>query len=246
MTELIQTLRRPWSDQVKGSWWKAPIIIIIYFYLRTLAELWVLQRGIDQVGQQSLALNDSVFDIIAGAEWEYFLQALGLTLLVIVVCYLLGFRFFDFKSFNLKRILKTIAYFFLVYIIQIVMNVVIRVNVPDYSQPANQAAVVELINSMTTFLIFLNIVIFTPIIEEYLLRGLIMKYTFSLMPFTGAVVASVTFTLLHMPNNPVDFLIYFILSSGITFLYWYTRRLEYPILFHIIQNLIGFIGILLL
>lgn len=246
MSQLLSKLREPWSDQVKGSWWKAPLIILGYFYLRTLAELWVLERGIAQQGLQGLGMDDSIFDIIAGAEWEYFLQSLLLTLLVIGACYLLGFRFFDFKTFNLRAIGKTVGYFFLVYLIQIAMNIAIITFFPEYIAPANQVAVVELVNSMSTALMFMNIVIITPIIEEYLLRGLIMKYTFSLMPFTGALVASLVFTLLHMPGNPVDFIIYFILSAGITWLYWFTRRLEYPILFHIIQNFIGFIGILLL
>ena len=31
-----------WQDRIKGSWWKAPLIILAYFYLRVLLELEVV------------------------------------------------------------------------------------------------------------------------------------------------------------------------------------------------------------
>lgn len=240
------SLRNPWQDQVKGSWWKAPLIIIVYFIIRMFAESWVISTGAQnaQIELSIETINEvDLIELMTQAPVEYFVQALGLTLFVILICRLFKFRFFDFKSFTLANVLRAIAFYVLIYIVQIIFTLIVSVAAPDYTQPDNQAAVESMVQNMSGILMFINIVILTPITEEYLLRGLIMKYTFSLMPAVGAAVAAVVFTLLHAPVNWIDFLLYFILSAGFTFIYWYTRKLEYPILLHIIQNFIGFMAI---
>ncbi|XJS10408.1 lysostaphin resistance A-like protein [Aerococcaceae bacterium WGS1372] len=240
------SLMEPWPDQVKGSWWKAPLIILVYFVSRMFAEAWVIGKGASnaQIELTVDTISDvDLIELMAYASVEYFVQTLLLTLLVILACRFFKFKFFDFKSFTLTNILKAIGFYVVIYLIQIIFTIIITVTAPDYTQPDNQAAVESMVQNMGSILMFINIVILTPITEEYLLRGLIMKYTFSLMPMVGAAVAAIVFTLLHAPANWIDFFLYFILSAGFTFVYWYTRRLEYPIFLHIIQNFIGFMAI---
>lgn len=250
MSNLISGLKQPWGDQVKGSWWKAPLVIVGYFYLRLLSELWILQRGINEAEislvPDLLIEETAMQEIMRVIEGKLLLQSVILLAAVMIVCRMLGFNFFDFKTFTKQNVYKALIFFAGMYGVQIVLNVLIIVFAPDYTQPANQAAVESLVNNMNIAVMFVYIVIITPMIEEYILRGLIMKYTFSLMPFTGALVSCVLFTLLHGPSNFIDFIIYFVLSAGLTIIYWHTRRLEYPILLHTIQNFIGFIGIQLL
>lgn len=249
MQDVWSELKQPWQDQVKGSWWKAPLVIIGYFILRIMTETWVLIEGARNSNAQITPENletINLTELMTFAPIQYFLQTLVLTLLIILVCRFLGFRFFDFKTFTWRTFLKALGFYFLIYVLQIIVTMVILAIVPDYSQPANQTAVESMVKNMNVVLMFINIVILTPITEEYILRGLIMKYTFSLMPTVGAIVAAVVFTLLHSPANWMDFMVYFILSAGFTFIYWYTRKLEYPILLHIIQNFIGFMVIQLL
>lgn len=242
-------LKQPWSDQVKGSWWKAPLLIVAYFYVRVLAETWVIRRGAFNAEVEltvDTLTEGNLLNLMTHAPIEYFLQTLGLTVLIIVTGKLLKFKFFDFKSFTWKNVLKALKIYILIYFAQVLLNIIIALFAPDYLQPGNQAAVESLVQNMSPILMFINIVILTPITEEYILRGLIMKYTFSLMPIVGAFVSAVIFTMLHSPANWIDFMVYFVLSAGFTFVYLYTRRLEYPILLHIIQNFIGFIAIQML
>lgn len=238
------SLNDPWGDQVKGSWWKAPLIIVIYFYLRLVGELRMIGQGYQEIGitlTESLEMTPEMSQqLMEAIEFPYFLLTLLLTFFVILLSYLFKFRFFHWESFSIKNVLKVFGLYLIGLVLQVILTSINYYFNPDYSEPVNQVAVEEMIMGMNTRLMFVNIIILTPIVEEYLLRGLIMKYTFPLMPKLGALVAAVFFALLHSPQNLIDFSIYFLLSMIMTGIYWYTRRLEYPIIVHMIQNLIGF------
>src|SRR5699024_12492937 len=97
MQGVWKELKRPWSDQVKGSWWKAPLLIAAYFYVRVLAETWVIRRGaFNAEGELTVETltEGNILNLMTHAPMEYFLQMLGLTVLIIVTGKLLGFKFF--------------------------------------------------------------------------------------------------------------------------------------------------------
>lgn len=246
MKEASIRLVEPWQDRIKGSWWKAPLLIIVYFVSRMFTETWVIREGarLAQVELTSQTVNEiSVINLMTYAPIQYFVQVLGLTVFVIAACRFLKFKFLDFESFTMADLVKALKIYGVIYIVQLLFTIIITIVAPDYGQPANQAAVESMVQNMGGILMFINIVILTPITEEYLLRGLIMKYTLPSMPVVGAAVSAVVFTLLHGPENWIDFSLYYIMSIGFTITYLYTRRLEYPIILHIIQNFIGFIAI---
>lgn len=238
-----------WKDRVKGSWWKAPLIILGYFYVRLLLELEVVHRGLDamdtSVSIDSLTTVSDLMSIMAEAEWFYHLQAIGTVIVVLLIIRLFKMKLFSFKTLTWRGLFATFLLFVVVMILQIFFSFIIERLVPDYTQPDNQEAVVRMVETMHPFAMFFNIVILTPFIEEILCRGLVMKYTFSLMPVIGALISMVFFTLLHGPSNWIDFGVYFILSAGITLVYWKSRQLEYAILFHVFQNFLGFLSIYL-
>lgn len=234
---------------MKGSWWKAPLLIGTYFLARLLLELEVLQLGIansDRVPMLAEIVDASVLmSYFAEAEWFYHLQALLLFLALLLMMRLLKFKLFDFKALSWRGVGQTFLIYVAFFVIQQGLGFIIETFVPSYTEPANQQAVISMVSQMNPVLMFANIVILTPIIEEIVCRGLVMKYTFSLMPVVGALSSVLFFTWLHSPGNWIDFLIYGVLSAGITFVYWHSRKLEYAILFHVIQNLFGFIAIYL-
>ena len=41
----LGSMKAPWGDQVKGSWWKALLIVIVYFVLRVMFESWMYAQG---------------------------------------------------------------------------------------------------------------------------------------------------------------------------------------------------------
>lgn len=239
-----------WQDRIKGSWWKAPLIILAYFYLRVLLELEVVKRGLanmpNSLSAEALLSGEGIMKAMAEAEIFYHLQAFILLGLVLLAVHLFKFKLFSFKELSRKGILQTISLFVSFILVQILFGQLIEWLIPGYEQPENQTLLIQLMQNTHPIGMFINIVILTPIIEEIICRGLIMKYTFSLMPVMGAFVSMVFFTLLHSPSNIGDFMIYFILAAGITLVYWKSRKLEYAILFHMLQNFLGFISICLL
>ena len=245
----IIPLTASWQDRVKGSWWKAPLLIIGYFYIRLLLELEVVHRGLAAMNTslsiESLTDAGDLMSIMAEAELFYHLQAFGTLLIVLLAIKLFGMKLFSFKRVTWRGVLTTFLLFVAFMLLQMLLGLAIETLFPDYTQPDNQEAVARMVQTMHPVGMFLNIVILTPVIEEIICRGLVMKYTFPLMPAIGALVSMLFFTLLHGPANVIDFLIYFVLSVGITFSYWQSRQLEYAILFHILQNLLGFLSIYL-
>lgn len=242
-------LTATWKDRVKGSWWKAPLIILGYFYVRLLLELEVVHRGLDamdsSVSMDSLTTVGDLMSIMAEAELFYHLQAIVTVIAVLLIVKLFKMKLFSFHSLTWRGLLVTFLLFILFMIIQMLFGLGIDRLVPDYTQADNQEAVIKMVEKMHPLAMFFNIVILTPIIEEIVCRGLVMKYTFSLLPVIGALVSMIFFTLLHGPSNWIDFVVYFILSAGITLVYWKSRRLEYAIVFHVFQNFLGFLSIYL-
>lgn len=80
----------------KRSWWKAPLLIAAYFYVRVLAETWVIRRGAFNAEVEltvETLTEGNILNLMTHAPMEYFLQMLGLTVLIIVTGKLLGFKF---------------------------------------------------------------------------------------------------------------------------------------------------------
>ena len=245
--DLFVPVNQPWGDKVKGSWWKAILLIVAYFLLRIKLESMILVQGIKMSGQEA-SISDlqdpiKVMTWLGQAQWYYQAATLLLLVFIFIGLHVLTFKLFDLKEIKGKLLAWTVLVFCTFFILNIGLSLLITYFQPDYLSPDNQQAVEALVGQMASLGAFVNIVILTPITEEILFRGLIMKYTFPLIPALGALVASLVFTYLHGPANLIDFMIYFILSAGITFVYWKTRKIEYAIFYHMIQNLLAFIQI---
>lgn len=242
---MLVDFNQVWGDRVKGSWWKALLLILVYFLARIRLEGWVLFEGIKRSGQEATVTDfqdlDKVMIWMSKAQWHYHLVTFILLILILLGLYILKFKIFDIESIKPKLLGWTLLMFIMFFIINIIFSIAVTYLQPNYQSPDNQQAVETLVKNMAVWGSFLNIVILTPITEELILRGLVMKYIFPLTPYLGALFAAVCFTMLHTPSNLIDFMIYFILSAGITFVYWRTRKIEYAIFYHMLQNLIGFI-----
>ena len=110
---------------------------------------------------------------------------------------------------------------------------------------ANQNAAVELIQQQPAFA-FLYMVIFAPILEELLTRGFLAKFLFPDQNSLAKILLYLTvsasfFSLLHMPGNLVQFLVYFILGAIFGLGYLTKKDLRYSIGLHLANNLIAFL-----
>ncbi len=118
------------------------------------------------------------------------------------------------------------------------------------SESQNQTLVIQFVSAYP-LVSFLSVVIFAPILEELIFRGLLATYFFPKMADMKAVgiylaVTGSLFSLVHMPTTIPQFLIYFTMGLNLGWLYLIRRDIRYPIALHMLNNGISYLMILFL
>lgn len=88
---------------------------------------------------------------------------------------------------------------------------------------------------------FLMIAVAAPILEEWLFRGIILKYLLKkISPWKAIIYTALAFGVFHM--NPWQFLYATVLGILLGYMYWKTRNLFYPIIIHFVLNGTAFVA----
>lgn len=114
----------------------------------------------------------------------------------------------------------------------------------------NQQIVSQLTVAQPVFGFFM-VVIFAPLTEELIFRGMLARYLFpkqdnSKQTALFLLVSSVLFALIHFPGTLQQFLVYVSLGLSLGLAYVSRKGLLYSIALHALNNLIGFLMILML
>lgn len=115
---------------------------------------------------------------------------------------------------------------------------------------ANQQIITELALRQPIFSFFL-IVVFAPLTEELIFRGMLACFLFPRQDNVKQttlflLVTSIIFALVHFPDTPQQFLVYGSLGLSLGLAYVSKGGLAYSIALHALNNLIGFLMILML
>lgn len=240
--------REPWAGANRTNSLKALAVILIYWAVRIFL----------QVGQMYLAVTNqgaSMFDLRGDAElftqavyqnqWLDFGIEVFLLGFVLVLLRLFKLPLFDGPPLNKQRLKHIYGIYALGLAVSIVYGMIVSAFDPNFNTE-NQMVVESIARVLNPFFTFVKIVICAPIIEEILSRGLMMRYLFAKWPVIGAVSGSILFAWLHLGGGSwMDFMPYFIMSVGLTVTYWRSRQLEDSIVYHMTQNLLGFIVMLI-
>ena len=114
----------------------------------------------------------------------------------------------------------------------------------------NQQIVSQLTVAQPVFGFFM-VVVFAPLTEELIFRGMLARYLFpkqnnSKQTALFLLVSSVLFALIHFPGTLQQFLVYASLGLSLGLAYVSRKGLLYSIALHALNNLIGFLMILML
>lgn len=112
----------------------------------------------------------------------------------------------------------------------------------DYVAPKNQQGLIE--SQMPHYLLFFDVVCSAPIVEEILMRGILMGRLFRRYSLIGLLLSTFLFGLMHGPSDLGSWVIYGGMGLVQGLLYWKTRRLEMNIALHALQNAIGFLHLI--
>ena len=114
----------------------------------------------------------------------------------------------------------------------------------------SQKMLEELTHNQPLFTFFMA-VIFAPLTEELTFRGMLARFVFPQQDNVKKtalflLVSTVLFALVHFPTTPQQFLVYGSLGLSLGLAYISKGGLAYSIALHALNNLIGFLMILML
>ena len=129
------------------------------------------------------------------------------------------------------------------------LSLVVQFFLPN-NPSVNQQMVTDLTLSQPLFSFFV-VVIFAPLTEELIFRGMLARYLFpkqdnSKQTLLFLLVTSVLFALIHFPGTLQQFLVYASLGLSLGLAYVSRKGLLYSISLHALNNLVSFLMILML
>ena len=128
--------------------------------------------------------------------------------------------------------------------------VIVAENFLPNDPSVNQQIVSQLTVAQPVFGFFM-VVVFAPLTEELIFRGMLARYLFpkqnnSKQTALFLLVSSALFALIHFPGTLQQFLVYASLGLSLGLAYVSRKGLLYSISLHALNNLIGFLMILML
>ena len=117
-------------------------------------------------------------------------------------------------------------------------------------QSVNQQLVEELTHNQPLFSFFM-VVVFAPLTEELTFRGMLARYVFPKQDnlkqtVLFLLISTIIFALVHFPGTPQQFLVYASLGFSLGLAYISKGGLAYSMSLHALNNLIGFLMIVML
>ena len=129
------------------------------------------------------------------------------------------------------------------------LSLLVQFFLPD-DPSVNQQMATDLTLAQPLFSFF-AVVIFAPLTEELIFRGMLARYLFpkqdnSKQTLIFLLVTSVLFALIHFPGTLQQFLVYASLGLSLGLAYVSRKGLLYSISLHALNNLVSFLMILML
>ena len=129
------------------------------------------------------------------------------------------------------------------------LSIVVQFFLPN-DPSVNQQTATDLTLTQPLFSFFAT-VIFAPLIEELIFRGMLARYLFpkqdsSKQTLLFLLVSSLIFALIHFPGDVQQFFVYFSLGFSLGLAYISRKDLVYSISLHALNNLVAFLMILML
>lgn len=230
------------TEQKRDSKWKKGLILfIIYFFsdiiIRNISLLPQLLNGLGSgIDPQQLIMSLYI-------PWYANFMQIIIFIIFISIAHKLKIYLFSFSKFTKKQCLQLVLITASTITLSFLVKLYVRVLSPIF-ETVNQNELNGLFENSTLLTIFIMLVIVAPITEEFLFRGLIMNVIFSKLPKIGFLTSVILFTLIHKPTDLFSFIIYLILSLGLSLIYFKTKRLEASIFLHSVNNLLAFYSII--
>ena len=156
-------------------------------------------------------------------------------LLALLLCKLFKFNLFSFKALKRNEIVLIIISF-------LVLEITTYLITTFFPLPSNQESLSKMVDQSNLIVAIITLGILIPIIEECIFRGVFIKVLFQKSQRIGVIISILLFTFAHGPSSVTDFIIYGLPAVIYSVSYYKTKRLEIPIIIHIMNNLYAFLA----
>ena len=179
--------------------------------------------------------------VVASREYFLILAFLELIVTFIAILYLLVFE--GRKMLELKWKWRYLVYLLLAYGVSYLSGIVFSFLTPATSNQMALNELVEMTGRQELLYLLLITCLLGPITEELVYRGVLMNTFLKDSPWYGDVLLSAcVFGYVHVSSGltPLAFFTYASGGAIVAFLYRKTHSLYYPILLHIMINILAF------
>ena len=156
-------------------------------------------------------------------------------LLTLLLCKLFKFNLFSFKALKRNEVALIIISF-------LVLEITTYLITTFFPLPSNQESLSKMVDQSNLIVAIITLGILIPIIEECIFRGVFIKVLFQKSQRIGVIISILLFTFAHGPSSVTDFIIYGLPAVIYSVSYYKTKRLEIPIIIHIMNNLYAFLA----
>ena len=156
-------------------------------------------------------------------------------LLTLLLCKLFKFNLFSFKALKRNEIVLIIISF-------LVLEITVYLITTFFPLPSNQESLSKMVDQSNLIVAIITLGILVPIIEECIFRGVFIKVLFQKSQRIGVIISILLFTFAHGPSSVTDFIIYGLPAVIYSVIYYKTKRLEIPIIIHIMNNILAFLA----
>lgn len=130
------------------------------------------------------------------------------------------------------------------FVVKVLGSIILTIEKGAQANTANQAALEQA--NLPAILLVIIAAVAAPVVEEVVFRGLILGKVFGGTSYLGLIVSSLLFGGLHVPTDIGSWVIYGGMGLVLGFVYMKTKKLEYCILIHFINNGLAVLFMLLL
>lgn len=207
----------------------------------------------------AVAISHLIFNVADGvaplASFMWHLFTIVTMILIIWKPLLSAWRQFTANGNLASNLIEVFKNFGLLYLVNIVVNMIILLVMGEGAQSGNQAAVEAMINIDTLAMGFM-VVIFAPLVEEFVFRGVFYQYFRSAHSYIIPMIVSIlSFGLIHviptvLSSGNISEFIYLLQYCPMAFFMIRTMEstdsLFGAISVHFLNNLLGFLAIVFL
>lgn len=226
----------------ENAWGFIFIIPAYMYYIPTLLQYGVLYYYGGAINQEHILILSSILNFMIG----------GITVFLIVITMkrFLSLNFKDFKKKWLNDFCWSITVgYALTYVASLIgMTIQYSILGDAVSQNSANQELFVVLQNINPMIMFFTAVVFAPIVEEVIFRGLLFSNLYKFNAFVAHLLSAFLFGFIHVYSYILsgDFtqFIYMIpyVLMGLTFSYAYHRRgnIIVPIILHAFSNVVAF------